>query len=150
MNQPTAPPETIGTLRPEAKKSASALFNFWFDVALAASVAFLIWVSATMRVAFPAPTLADGWTLWGWTYNQWHNAQFISMCVSLVLALEHVVLHWNWVCGVVSSKILKLKKRPDDAVQRMYGIAVFFGLAFMVFILMAVAMFTVKPPAPPG
>ncbi|MBX7106225.1 MAG: hypothetical protein K1X57_19260 [Gemmataceae bacterium] len=138
---PESPPPKQGT-----SKRPTALFNFWVDVALAISVLSLTWVSAMMQVTFPAPTAAGGWVLWGWTFDQWRNLQFGLLCVCVLLALEHVVLHWPWVCGVIATKILKVKKKPDEANQAMYGIAFFFAIFLLLKAATIAAVFTVKHP----
>lgn len=129
-----------------ASKRPTAIFNFWVDVALGLSVLSLTWVSAMMQVTFPAPTAAGGWVLWGWNYDQWRNLQFGLLCLSVLLALEHVVLHWPWVCGVITTKILKLKNRPDEANQAMYGIAFFFCIVLVLKAATILAVFSVKHP----
>lgn len=132
--------------RPERRQVASALLNFWLDVALGLAVALVVWLSAMLQIVFPAPTTAAGWTLWGLTYDQWRDVQFIALCVSVLLVLEHVVLHWSWVCGVVATKVLRLKQRPGEGVQAMYGIAAFIGLMLAFNAAIVVALFTVKRP----
>lgn len=142
------------TVRPLSKtaapprKLATALFNLGLDVILAATVSFVMWVSLLLHVAFPPATAAAGWTLWGWTFDQWRNAQFASLSILFLLIVEHVVLHWTWVCGVVTTKVLRLKKRPDEAVQKLYGIGFFFGLMLIGFAGILAAALTVKSPSP--
>jgi hypothetical protein len=133
---------------PERRKVSVAVFNFWLDVLLGCSVSFLMWVSAMIQMVFPPASRSEGWKLWGWTYDQWRNAQFGAVCVCVLLALEHVVMHWNWVCGVITTKMLRLKKRPDEAVQKLYGIAFFFMLMGIAFAGLIAATFMVKQPQP--
>ena len=143
------PPATGGrSVSSEPRKLSTALFNLWFDVILAATVSFLTWVSVMMQVVFPPATRARGWTLCGWSYDQWRDAQFVALCACFLLAFEHVVLHWTWVCGVITTKVLRLKKRPDEAVQKMYGIGLFFGLMMIAFAGIVAATFCVKQPSP--
>lgn len=129
-------------------KTSKAVFNFWIDVALGCSVVLLMWISAMMQAVFPKPTRAEGWTLWGWTYDQWRDAQFVTMCICMLLALEHVVLHWNWVCGVIVTKILRLKQKPNEATQMLYGIAFCFFLFGIAMLTTMAAAFMVRSPHP--
>lgn len=131
---------------PRPRKVSRTLLNFWLDVALFLVVTFVLWVSAMMQVVFPAPTAAEGWTLWGLSFNQWRNAQFFSLCLCALLALEHIVLHWNWVCSVIATQVLRVKKRPDEGNQALYGIATFIGIMVLALGSILVAMFTVQRP----
>jgi hypothetical protein len=50
------------------------------------------WVSATLQIVFPAPTAAAGWTLWGLSYDQWRDTQFVVLCLFALNVLLHVIL----------------------------------------------------------
>lgn len=128
------------------KKLGTAILNLMLDIVLAIMVCWIIWVSTMLQVAFPAATAAKGWTLWGWTFDQWRNAQFVSLCVVFVLILEHIVLHWTWICGIINTKVLRLKSRPDEAVQKVYGIGLFFGVAILGFIALIAAVLSIHQP----
>lgn len=129
------------------RKTSATLLNFWLDVALGLAIVTVVWISAMMQIVFPSPTSAAGWVLWGLTYDQWRDAQFVALCIGVLLALEHVVLHWKWVCGVVATKILHLQRRPDEGVQVMYGIATFVVIMLVLNAGIILAMFSVKRPA---
>lgn len=127
------------------RKGGRTLLNFWLDALLLINVAFLGWVSAMLRFVFPPPTAADGWKLWGWTFDQWHDAQFAALCVCGLLMIEHIVLHWNWVCSVVATRILRVR-RPDEASQAVYGVGTFIVLLMILLSGIIVAMCGVKRP----
>lgn len=136
-------PATGGSV---ARKGSRTLLNFWLDAMLLVTVAFLGWVSAMLRTVFPAPTSADGWKVWGLTFDQWHDAQFAAFCLCGLLALEHVVLHWNWVCSVISTKILRVT-RPDEASQAVYGVGAFIALLGLMLVgLIAASLGVTRPP----
>ena len=59
----TCDPVDGANRQPSRRKLSMSLMNFWLDLALLVNLVFVGWVSATMRVVFPAPTSADGWTL---------------------------------------------------------------------------------------
>ena len=128
-----------------ARKGGRTLLNFWLDALLLICVAFLGWVSAMLRFVFPPPTTADGWKLWGWTFDQWHDAQFAVLCVCGLLMIEHIVLHWNWVCSVISTRILRVS-RPDEASQAVYGVGTFIVLLMILLSGIIVALLGVKRP----
>lgn len=123
-----------------------ALINFWLDAGLLVTAAFVGWVSVMMRVVFPAPTFSAGWTLWGLTYNQWHDLQFGSICFCALVILLHVMLHWNWVCSVIGAQILRSGRRPDDGMQTIYGVATLIVLLSVILSGIIAAVLTVKSP----
>ncbi len=130
----------------EPRQLSRTMLNFWLDAALLMSVLFLVWVSALLQMVFPAPTSAKGWELWGMSFNQWRDTQFFALCVSALLALEHVVLHWNWICGVIATKVLRIQKRPDEGVQSIYGVGAFIAVLFVMMSTIFAAIVTVKHP----
>ena len=130
------------------KRFSWTLLNFLLDATLLIAVLGLVWVSAMMNVVFPPPTLADGWILWGLDYDRWHDVQTGFLMAAALLSLEHLVLHWSWVCGIIATKILKVKKRPDEAIQYMYGLSTFFGTMVTMAALITIAMFSAKGPTP--
>ena len=75
--------------------------NFVVDAALLALAVLLLFTAAVLRFVFPAPSVAAGWTLWGYGYDAWSNFQFALVAVFGLAILLHVMLHWSWVCGVI-------------------------------------------------
>ena len=103
-----------------------------------------MWISVMLQLVFPPPTEASGWKLWGLSYNEWQKAQFYSLCVFALLAVEHVVLHWNWVCSVLATQILRLKNRPDEGEQAVYGVGTFIVLLVVLMSTLIGAMFAAE------
>jgi hypothetical protein len=132
--------------QPEPRKISRTLINFWLAAALFIAIVLLIWVSAMLEAAFPAPTSAQGWKLWGLTYDQWRETQFVARCVCSLLALEHVVLHWNCVCVVIGTQVLRLGRRPAEGNQSNYGVAMFIGIVAILLTSILSAILTVQPP----
>lgn len=124
------------------------MLNFWLDAVLLLSAVLMTWITVMLMVVFPIPTRSEGMTLLGMDYNQWRQIQFGSLMVASLLALEHLVLHWKWVAGVIVTKILKLKKKPDEAIQAVYGVGFFIGTMFFMGFLIVVAKMIVKVPLP--
>jgi hypothetical protein len=127
---------------------SKTLLNFWLDAAMLVTVVVAGWVSAMMQVVFPAPTSASGWTLWGLSYNQWRDVQFYSLCVFGVLALEHLVLHWTWICSVLATQVLRLKNRPDEGNQALYGVAAFITVVTVSMAAILAALVSIRHPLP--
>jgi hypothetical protein len=123
-----------------------AVINFWLDAALFLTLVFIMWVSVLLQFIFPAPSSAAGWLLWGWSYDQWHTAQFIALCVFALLAVEHLVLHWTWVCSIIAARIVRAKDRPDEGQQAVYGVGTFIVVLVTVMSSLLIALLTIKPP----
>ena len=99
-----------------------------------------------MQVVFPAPTYAAGWSLWGLSYNQWHDLQFGSICFCAFVILLHVMLHWNWVCSVIATHVLRIKTRPDEGMQTIYGVTMLIVLLMTIAGTIIAALLTVHRP----
>jgi len=133
---------------PKGRTWSLVTINFWLDT-LALVAVTVVGVATTLLFAvFPAPTKAAGWTLWGWDYDTWFRIQFGVICACSVVLLVHVMLHWNWVCNVLATKILKRKTRPDDAAQTVYGVATLAAVLHVILIITVWALLTVKKPVP--
>ena len=141
-------PATLIAARPQPgrRKMSMALINFWLDAGLLVSISFLGWVTAMLQIVFPAPTTAAGWTLWGLTYDQWHEAQFIALRAFALLVLVHVMLHWNWVCSVIATHVLRIKARPDEGLQTIYGVTTLIVLLMIIAGTIIAALITVHRP----
>jgi len=137
----TAPKPT-----PARRKVSMAFINFWLDATLLVTISFVGWISAMLQIVFPVPTAAIGWELWGLSYNQWHDAQFFSLCLFALLVLVHVMLHWNWVCSIIATQVLRVKGRPDEGMQTIYGVATLIGLLMVVAGTIIAAILSVKHP----
>jgi hypothetical protein len=131
---------------PARRRVSMAVVNFWLDSVLLVLLVALGWVSTMLRVAFPAPTRAIGWTLWGWDYNQWSDVQFGVLCALGFGALIHVMLHWNWVCGVVANQLLKARGRVDDSMKTIYGVGLLIVLLHLIGAGVILAMWCVRAP----
>jgi hypothetical protein len=117
---------------PGRARGSRTLLNFWLDAALLVAILVLLWVSLLLRMIFPRATAAAGWELWGLSFDEWHEVQFFALCACALLALEHLVLHWKWVCGVIASRLLHIKKRPDKGTQALYGVGAFIIILFFL------------------
>lgn len=125
------------------------MLNFLIDTLLLLSAVAMGWVTVMLMVVFPIPTRTEGWKLWGMDYNQWRQVHFGCFVLASLLALEHLVLHWKWVCGVIVTKILKLNKRPDEGIQAVYGVGAFIGTLLLMGALVLVAKLMVVIPQTP-
>ena len=111
--------------------------NFILDSGLLVVFTGLVWSSAVVRFVFPPAYESRGWQLWGLGLNEWMNFQFAMLCLLTLGVLIHVMLHWSWVCGVITSRFSRDKKgRLDDGVQTIWGV----GLLIVIFNILGVAI----------
>lgn len=110
-----------------------AVANFWLDVLLLVLFLILAFTCAVIRLIFPPLQQAEAWSLWGWNLDRWIEFQFSILCVFSFGILLHLMLHWKWVCGIMSTKILwskaQKKTRMDDGTRTLIGVG------FMIVVL---------------
>ncbi|MGP0066061.1 MAG: DUF4405 domain-containing protein [Isosphaeraceae bacterium] len=145
----TQPASAVQADSPRGRRRISlSVINFWLDALLLVVLAVLGWVSATLQVVFPAPTVADGWTLWGLAYDQWRDIQFGVLCVFAIGVLVHLMLHWNWICSVIATQIVRSRTRPDEGMQTIYGVITLIFLLHVIAFGVGAAMFCIHRPTP--
>jgi hypothetical protein len=108
--------------------------NFWLDALLLVVFSVQCWLSVVVRFVFPKAVESAGWTLWGWDYQRWSDAQFAVLCL---LAVAGKLRHRT---GAAASAA------KDDGSRTLWGvglmIVVFNAVAFGV----AAALLTIRPP----
>ena len=133
---------------------SKTLLNFVLDSILAFSFLAVLWSATALQFVFPPAFHAQGWSLWGWNYEQWARFQFLSLCIVAVLILLHVMLHWSWVCGVATQRLGKRLGRKitlDDSHQTIVGVGMLIGLLHLLGVFYLSALLTVRPaPADAG
>lgn len=127
------------------------MINFWLDVTLLILFLTTLWTSFVVRFVFPPGTLAADWRLWGWTYDHWSDFQFAIICFFAFAVLIHVMLHWTWVCGVVTRRLLSKKdgkrRNWDDGIRTLYGVGLLVVLLNIIGVAFAAAMLMVQGPS---
>lgn len=124
---------------------SKTVLNFWLDVCLLCAFLTLCAVSAILQFVFPIGPDAGGWRLWGWGYVAWRDFQFGVLCVFAGLVLLHVMLHWTWVCGVVTTKIKPTKQRPDEGQRTLWGVGTLIVLLHVLVGVVVAALLTIVP-----
>lgn len=123
--------------------------NFVLDGVLMLTFVLLIGVTAIIRFIFPPAALSAGWVLWGGTLDGWLNAQFFIIAAFMFGVVLHIMLHWNWICGVVANWYSKRKgrvERMDDGSKTIWGVG-FLILVFNILgILLAIAALAIHRP----
>ncbi len=104
------------------------LVNFWLDALLATVFVKLCITAVIVQFVFPPGIAARGVSLWGMSYGQWCSIQFSLLAVLALGVLVHVMLHWTWVCGVLTKRILGQHRIPDNGIRTIYGVGLFICL----------------------
>jgi len=107
----------------------------------------LIWVTVVLRFVFPPGPDATGWTLWSCNYDQWNGIQFALLSLMGVAVLVHVMLHWTWVCGVITGWLVKEKGgRRDDGSRTLWGVGLLIILLNLIGLAVAAAALMIQGP----
>ena len=129
---------------------SKSVINFWLDTLLLVLFATLVWSESIVHIAFPPGPSASGWTLWGWNYSQWSDLAFGLLCVLVLAVVIHVMLHWPWVCGVVTSQIVPRSAGPKakmtDGVRTLYGVSLLVIVLHLIGAGVAAAWLTIEAP----
>lgn len=114
------------------------LINFWLDVSLLVLLMIQAWIFSILHLVFPRGAGSD-WKIWGATPLDWSETLFLTFCVFAAAIVLHVMLHWAWICGVVTTKLLGRKGKKDDGSQTLIGVGLLIFLihALIVGILVA-------------
>ncbi len=142
---------TKSAARPEMEAAdgtrlSKTLVNFWLDVALMLAFTGLSLVSVIVQFVFPPGTSAKDWMLWKMNYGQWCSLQFGLHCILGLGVVVHVMLHWTWVCGVISRKLLRQRELPDDGIRTVYGVGLLIVLLLTGAAIVGIAMMTIQMP----
>ncbi len=124
------------------------ILNFWLDATLLVAFLFALWSAFVLRFVFPPGTMAEGWRLWSWSYDQWFGLLFGSLCVLAFGVLLHVMLHWSWICGVITSRLWRGEKKRnwDDGEQTLIGVGLMIVLLNILGIAFAAATLMIQAP----
>ena len=129
---------------------SKTVINFWLDLTLLVLFLSALWSAVVVRFVFPNGTSAAGWSLWGANYDDWTQIQFTFMCMLAFCVLIHIMLHWSWVCGVVSNRMLRrsdARKRPwTDGERTLIGVGLMVAVFHLLAIGFAAARLMVQPP----
>lgn len=118
---------------------SKTIINFWLDSALLVTFIALWCVSAILQFLFPAGETAYRWTLWGGSFVDWQNAQFVVLCIFSLGILLHLMLHWTWIVGVVGTKFLGRKPDPDNGTHTLIGVGLLIALLHLIGMTLLIA-----------
>jgi hypothetical protein len=122
------------------------LVNLCLDTVLLVITLGVIWTSCILKFVFPPATRCAGWTLWGLDYDGWANLQIGTLAVILAAVVVHVMLHWNWVCSAVATRLLHRSGKVDDGIQTLYGVSLLIGVVLVTMVLLIACGFMIRQP----
>ena len=134
LRQPSDSADQLPASRPLSgsvvvrKRVSRTLINFWLDTVLGVLFALLCLTAVIVQFVFPPGVAARGVTLWGGSYGQWCSLQFTLIATLGLGVLVHVMLHWSWVCSVLTRRILRTNAVLDDGLRTIYGVGLLIGL----------------------
>ncbi|MBX3396967.1 MAG: DUF4405 domain-containing protein [Phycisphaerae bacterium] len=131
--------------RPGRKLSSSAI-NFILDGVMLIAFMVVLIAAAIVQFILPEPASAADTTLWGLTYTGWIKILSGTIAVFAVLVLIHLILHWNWVCGFVTSRLSKALGRRvalTESTRTLWGVALLIVVLTLMGIVIAAAEFCV-------
>ena len=118
--------------RRRGSRLSKTIVDFWLECALLVTFLLLCWISAVVQFLFPSGRTTIEWTLWGANVGEWRNAQFYTLCVLAFGILLHVMLHWSWIMGVVTTRFLGRKTTQDNGSHTLPGVGLLFFLLHML------------------
>jgi hypothetical protein len=122
------------------------LVNFWLDGLLGLLFVSLCIVAVIVQFVFPPGVSARGALLWRMTYGQWCSIQFGVLAVFGLGVLLHVMLHWTWICSVLSKRVLGQCEIPDDGIRTLYGVGLLIGLLLVGALCVGLAQWMIVLP----
>lgn len=121
--------------------------NFLLDAGLGLVFLMLVACAVVVQYVFPPSLSAQGWTLLGWSIEEWQSMEFALICVLAVGLVIHVMLHWSWVCGVVASRLSTAARgTADNGIRTIYGVGLLIVVFNLVGFAVAIAAWLIRGP----
>jgi hypothetical protein len=126
------------------------MFNFCLDASMLVVFVLMLWSATIVRFVFPPAVAARAWTLWSWNVDQWIGFHYATLCVFTLLVVLHLMLHWNWVCGVLAARFMKRSdgKKPlvSEGTRTLWGVGLLIVLLNLMGLAIAAAVLTIRGP----
>ncbi len=126
--------------------SRSAI-NFLLDLALLLAFVLVLLTAAVLQTVFPTASLAGGWTLWGRSYDAWTLIHFVSVMAMTLLIGLHLILHWAWVVGFITSRLSsRLGRRitTNESTRTLFGVCTLILVLTLLGTALATASLSVR------
>ncbi len=123
--------------------------NFFVDLLLASLFLFVLTVVGVVHLTFPPASQASGWTVWGWSYDTWSNAEFIAVALFAICVIVHLILHWTWVYGFVATRLARrfnTNASMTSSIKTLYGVMILIIVLTTLGGILLAAEFSAKAP----
>lgn len=134
---------------PKKKSLSSNAFNFIVDVIMLVSGTCVLAATMLLAFVFPTASKAAGYSVWGHGYDSWVSFLIANISIFLVLILLHIILHWNWACMFVTSRLGKRLGRKitlDDSAKTIWGVIALIVVLTIVAVFVGAASFALVEP----
>ncbi len=135
--------------RKASRKITRTDVNFWLDTSLLVVFLALIFVTVVVRFLFPPVEDARQWSLWSLTMTEWLDVQFAILCFFTLGVVLHLMLHWTWICGVITQRVLWRQRKGytwDDGMRTIFGVGLMIVILNVLGGLIAFAALTIQHP----
>lgn len=126
------------------------MINFWLDSVLLVNFIVLVWVAVIVQFIFPPAENAAGYLLWGMSLSKFMEIQFGVLAVFFLGVVLHLMMHWSWVCGVIGSRLFRLKdgskRSMDDGQRTILGVGLMIVLLNIMGLGIAAAALSIRSP----
>lgn len=126
---PDSPSARAAQRRPGVSRT---IVNFWLDASLLVTFLGHCWVSAVLQFVFPVGATLKSHRVFGASILDWQNVQFGSLCVLSAGILLHVMLHWSWIMGVITTRFLRRKPVRDNGSQTLIGVGLLISILHLL------------------
>jgi len=127
--------------------------NFWVDFSILVMLCTLLWLTSVVHFVFPAASEASGWRLWGWGFEEWLFCQLLAVCIFSLGVLLHLILHWGWVCGFLTTRFSSwtgTRVSWNEATKTAYGVSALILVFFLLGGLLLLAELQIRAPERAG
>lgn len=123
--------------------------NFLLDSILLLLFVAVCTCAVILQFVFPAEK-QEGWLLWSRSFSDWSRYQFTLLAAMALAVLLHVMLHWSWICGVLSSrfgdKTTRKAAANDDPNRTLWGVGLLIVIVNLMGAIIAAAVLTIEAP----
>lgn len=125
--------------------------NFIVDAVVALLFLCVLGVASIVHFIFPAPSRAQGWSVWGRDLDRWTIIEVVTISLFAIAVLVHLSFHWTWVCGFITARVSKRTRHRitmTPSVRTLYGVCVLVcALTVLAAVYTAASFATLEPPA---
>lgn len=124
--------------------------NFLLDGLLLLAFLAVLLTAAMLQTVFPPVPNSLGWTLFGRDYAAWSRVHFFTVLIMAVLIGLHLILHWTWIIGFITSRLTtRLGRRitTNESTRTLYGVCTLITILTILGSALAAASLCIREPA---